>query len=126
MLFGNGSSHPVTGRVRLHIVQSSLKVKVMSKSVDLPHTPGDGYKLFHSGLVILAFLSCVCFVGSLSFMGRLVGEWSQAFPLKALDHRTLEASLAAGNCLLPPLIVDLLLRKPGTLVTQLFNTSRIF
>ena len=73
MAFGR-SSHPVAGGVRLHIVRSSLKVKVMSKSVDLPYTPGEGHKQFHSLLVSLALLRSVCTAGLLSVMGRLAGE----------------------------------------------------
>ena len=73
MVFGR-SSHPVAGGVRLHIVRSSLKVKVMSKSADLPYTPGDGYKQFHSILVNFALLKSVCTARLLSIVGRLAGE----------------------------------------------------
>ena len=72
MLFGR-LSHPVTGGIRWQIVRSSLKVRLMSKSVHLPYNPGDGYKQFHSGLVILEFFKSVCIVVLLSVEGNVAG-----------------------------------------------------
>ena len=73
MLLGR-LSHPVAGGVRLQIVRSSLNVRVMSKSVDLPYNPGDGNKQFHSTLESLALLRSVCTVGLPRIVGRLAGE----------------------------------------------------
>ena len=73
MLLGR-LSHPVAGGVRLQIVRSSLNVRVMSKSVDLPYNPGDGYKQFHSGLVSLALFNSVFTAGLPRVVGRLAGE----------------------------------------------------
>ena len=58
-----------------HIVRNNLKVKRISKSLDLPYTPGEGYKQFHSGMVSLALLSCLSTEGSLSVVaiGKLAG-----------------------------------------------------
>ena len=73
MLLGR-LSHPVAGGVRLQIVRRSLNVRVMSKSVDLPYNPGDGYKQLHSGLEILEFFRSVFIVGLLSVEGNVAGE----------------------------------------------------
>ena len=70
--------YPVGGRVKLHIVLSSLKIKLLSKLLDFPYTPGEGYKLFHSGLVSLASLSCLSTEGSLSVVGRLARLWMES------------------------------------------------
>ena len=66
------------GGVKLHIVLSSLKIKLISKSLDLPYTPGEGYKHFLSGMVSLALLSCLSTEGSLSVVGRLAGLWMES------------------------------------------------
>ena len=66
-------SHPVGGGFNFHIVRNNLKVKLMSKSLDLPYTPGEGYKQFQSGLVSLAVLSFLSTEGSLRVVGRLAG-----------------------------------------------------
>ena len=85
MLLGR-LSQPVGGGARLHIVRSNLKVKVMSKSVDFPYTPGDGYKQCHSCRLSLAPFSCVSTVGSLSVMGREVGGQKESnFSLRSVS-----------------------------------------
>ena len=63
------------GGDNLHIVRNNLEVKLMSKSLHLPYTPGEGYKQFLSGMVSLALLSCLSTERSLSVMAmeRLAG-----------------------------------------------------
>ena len=59
----------------LFVTRNNLEVKLMSKSLDLPYTPGEGYKQFLSGMVSLALLSCLSTERSLSVMAmeRLAG-----------------------------------------------------
>lgn len=41
-MFDGEMTHPAEGGVRLHIVLNNLASSVMSKSVDVPYTPGEG------------------------------------------------------------------------------------
>ena len=63
----------MTGSVRLHIVLNNLKIKVISKSVDLPNVPEEGYRQSHSALKSFAFFSESRVAESSSVNGRSVG-----------------------------------------------------
>ncbi|RMX54041.1 hypothetical protein pdam_00013701, partial [Pocillopora damicornis] len=54
---------PVTGAVRPHIVLSNRKRRVISKSVDFPYIPGEGYRQSICGLVSFAALSSFFMAG---------------------------------------------------------------
>ena len=82
------SSHPLGpgGGVRLQIVLNNLKINVMSKSLDLPYTPGDGYRQTLSGWVWQD--------QRVSKGDQLVSEWSLMSPAKAAH---LHASVIASG-----------------------------
>ena len=86
------SSHPLGpgGGVRPQIVLNNLKINVMSKSLDLSYTPGDGFRQTLSGWVSPALLSCAFMAGDqrVSKGDQLVSEWSRTSPGKAAHLHT--------------------------------------
>ena len=85
-----GASHPVEEGVRLHIDLSKRNSRVMSKSSDLPYTPGEGLRQCRCGMERYVVLSFLLVAGVLRIVGRSLG-------------RNIESKISLSR-LVPPLI----------------------